>query len=189
MVATTEHTIWEDCLKIIRDNMNAQSFKTWFTPIEPVKLTGDVLTIQVPSMFFYEWLEEHYVDLLSKTIKRYLGPEARLEYNIVVDKNSNGSGPRTVNVPTSANGTATNPAVSMSASIGSEIPNPFVIPGLKKIKIDPQLNNSYSFDTFVEGESNSLARSAGYAVSNKPGETAFNPLMISTVCAEVGGWT
>ena len=55
-------TVWENCLKIIRDNINYQSFKTWFEPIKPIKLEKNVLTIQVPSQFFYEWLEEHYID-------------------------------------------------------------------------------------------------------------------------------
>ena len=64
--------VWNDCLEIIKDNVSAQSFKTWFEPIRPVELKGTVLTIQVPSQFFYEWLEEHYVGLLRKTIKKHL---------------------------------------------------------------------------------------------------------------------
>ena len=67
------HTVWANCLKIIKDNVNLQSFKTWFEPIEPVKLEDEILTILVPSQFFYEWLEEHYVTLLRKTIKREIG--------------------------------------------------------------------------------------------------------------------
>ena len=65
--------------------------------------------------------------------------------------------------------------------IGSNTPsirNPFIIPGLQKININPQLNPSYTFDAFVEGECNRLARSAGYAVAQKPGGTSFNPLLI-----------
>jgi chromosomal replication initiator protein len=58
------------------------------------------------------------------------------------------------------------------------IKNPFIIPGIKKMNIDPRLNAEYSFENFVEGECNRLARSAGFAVSNNPGGTAFNPLLI-----------
>ncbi|HRE96448.1 MAG TPA: DnaA N-terminal domain-containing protein, partial [Flavobacteriales bacterium] len=61
-------TVWKNCLDIIRDNVSLQSFKTWFEPIKPLKLENNVLTIQVPSQFFYEWLEEHYITLLKKTI-------------------------------------------------------------------------------------------------------------------------
>jgi len=65
---------WQECLTIIRDNVTPQSFKTWFEPIKAVKLANKVLTIQVPSQFFYEWLEEHYVQLLHKTLKKVIGP-------------------------------------------------------------------------------------------------------------------
>ena len=70
--------VWERCLKVIKDNINYQSFKTWFSPIKSVRLDNNVLTIQVPSQFFYEWLEEHYIHLLKKTIKSELGNTGRL---------------------------------------------------------------------------------------------------------------
>jgi len=81
-------TIWNKCLQLIKDNVTAQSFKTWFEPIRAVKLDGHVLTIEVPSQFFYEWLEEHYIGLLKKTIKKELGNEGRLEYSIIMENGS-----------------------------------------------------------------------------------------------------
>ncbi|UKJ09345.1 chromosomal replication initiator protein DnaA [Solitalea lacus] len=174
----TCHSVWENCLKIIKDNVPAQSFRTWFEPIKALKLDTNVLTIQVPSVFFYEWLEEHYVSLLRKTIKHQLGSDGRLEYNIVMDKSSGSKNPYTVNYPTNSNGELKNQPVPMPVSINESIKNPFVIPGLKKLNIDPQLNAKYSFDNFVEGECNRLARSAGFAVAQKPGGTSFNPLFI-----------
>ncbi|MDW8274582.1 MAG: chromosomal replication initiator protein DnaA, partial [Chitinophagales bacterium] len=177
MEGKTAVSVWSACLDIIRDNVSAQSFKTWFEPIIPVELKGTVLTIQVPSQFFYEWLEAHYVSLLRKTIKRELGSDARLEYRIVVD-NSNPT-PGTVNYPNYYSGVSGNPESSFPLTLqGSTIKNPFVIPGLKKINVDPQLNPNYNFENFVEGECNRLARNAGYAVAQKPGGTAFNPLVI-----------
>jgi chromosomal replication initiator protein len=71
--------VWNNCLKIIKDNILPQSFKTWFDPIKPLKLENKVLTIQVPSQFFYEWIEEHYVGLLKKTLEKELGPGSKLE--------------------------------------------------------------------------------------------------------------
>ena len=68
--------------------------------------------------------------------------------------------------------------MGMPINLSNNIHNPFIIPGLKKLNVDSQLNASYTFDNFIEGECNRLARSAGYAVANKPGGTAFNPLMI-----------
>lgn len=157
-----------------------QSFKTWFEPIIPIKLENSVLTIQVPSQFFYEWLEEHYIVLLKKIIKKELGADGRLEYSIIMDNNGS-AGPFSINYPTSNQKATKNPYVSMPLDLNrgttKDIPNPFVIPGLKKIKVESQLVESYSFDNFIEGECNRLARSAGFAVAENPGKTAFNPLL------------
>ncbi|MGB4398433.1 MAG: chromosomal replication initiator protein DnaA [Daejeonella sp.] len=170
--------VWNNCLQIIKDNIPAQSFKTWFEPIKALRLEGNVLTIQVPSLFFYEWLEEHYVGLLRKTVKKQLGEEGRLEYNIVVEKSST-SIPYTTNMPSNGNGAeGKNQSMPMPISLNKDIKNPFVIPGLKKLQVDPQLNQNYTFENFIEGDCNRLARSAGYAVAGKPGGTSFNPLMI-----------
>ena len=90
--------------------------------------------------------------------------------------------PYTVNIPTSNKNATKNPPISMPLNINrtrnNEIPNPFIIPGLKKIKIQSQLNESYTFDNFVEGDCNRLARSASFAVADNPGKTAFNPLLL-----------
>src|SRR5690606_21416717 len=173
----TCHGVWENCLRIIKDNVPAQSFKTWFEPIKAIKLENKILTIQVPSLFFYEWLEDHYVSLLRRTIKHYLGGEGRLEYNIIMEK-AEEKKPYTINIPTSSNGELRNQAVPMPVNINTSIQNPFVIPGLKKVNIDPQLIPKYSFDSFIEGDCNRLARSAGFAVAGKPGGTSFNPLFL-----------
>lgn len=170
--------VWQSCLSIIKDNVNPQSFKTWFNPIQPIKLEGKALTIQVPSLFFYEWLEEHYVSLLKKTVKKELGNGAKLEYSIVVENSSNSAKPHTINMPGQHSKNDEELEVSMPMNIGSSIKNPFIIPGLKKVNIDPQLNPTFTFDTFIEGDCNRLARSAGMAVGTKPGGTSFNPLMI-----------
>lgn len=172
--------VWENCLSVIKDNIHMQSFKTWFEPIIPIKLENSVLTIQVPSQFFYEWLEEHYIVLLKKIIKKELGADGRLEYSIIMDNNGS-AGPFSINYPTSNQKATKNPYVSMPLDLNrgttKDIPNPFVIPGLKKIKVESQLVESYSFDNFIEGECNRLARSAGFAVAENPGKTAFNPLL------------
>jgi len=81
----TCESVWKKCLQIIRDNVSPQNFKTWFEPTKAVKLEGKILTIEVPSQFFYEWLEEHYISLLRKTIRNQLGNEGRLEYSIVME--------------------------------------------------------------------------------------------------------
>ncbi len=176
--------VWDSCLRTIRKNVPPQSYKTWFEPIKSIRLDREALTIQVPNKFFYEWLEEHYVSLLKRTIRQELGEKGRLEYQILVGnkkKNNNGEhkgSAKTSNGRTS-NGNSINGKGNTPGSVDAEIiKNPFVIPGIKKLQIDPQLNTTYTFESFIEGDCNRLARSAGYAVAKKPGRTAFNPLVI-----------
>jgi len=174
-------TVWNNSLQTIKANIPNQSYRTWFEPISALKLEGNVLTVQVPSLFFYEWLEEHYVGLLRKTVKQQLGEDGRLEYNIVVDKPSNASSPYTAKTPVNGNGSvsAAKPLPSPApAPAGKDLRNPFVIPGMKRLNVDPQLNANYTLENYVEGDCNRLARSAGFAVAAKPGATSFNPLMI-----------
>ena len=159
-------TVWGNCLQTIRKNVNSQSFKTWFEPINPVKLDSGSLTIQVPNKFFYEWLEEHYVSLLKMTIQQELGAEGRLEYQILLNGNTEKVNQKKEDEKGPGSVDTTN------------IKNPFIIPGIKKVKITPQLNPNYTFENFIEGDCNRLARSAGMAVAKKPGGTAFNPLFI-----------
>ena len=128
--------VWENCLNIIKDNINHQNFKTWFEPITPIKLEDNVLTIQVPSQFFYEWLEENYISLLKKTLKKELGPVGRLEYSIIMDNSYNNMNPYTIKFPTTNKKATYNPSVAMPIDLNKgsskDIPNPFIIPGLKK---------------------------------------------------------
>ncbi|MCF8238324.1 MAG: chromosomal replication initiator protein DnaA [Saprospiraceae bacterium] len=165
------YTVWDNCLRTIKSSIAAQSYKTWFEPIKPVNLDDSVLTIQVPNKFFYEWLEEHYVGLLKATIQKELGDQAKLEYQILMG-------------PANSDRKQTNGSSSHSQSDTSlgfmpdAFMNPFVIPGIKQVRVDPHLNRNYTFDNFIEGDCNKLGRSAGMAVAKKPGGTAFNPLVI-----------
>src|SRR5690606_17095497 len=174
--------VWDKCLGIIKDNVSLRTFQTLFEPVKAVALTGNVLTLQVPSQFFYEWHEEHYVTLLAKTIKRVLGKEGRLEYRILMDSGSSRRDRASVNIPSS---THTKPArennfvdMPLKWDDPTLIKTPYAIPGLKRVQIDPQLNPNYVFDNYVEGDCNRVARSAGLHVAQKPGATAFNPLVI-----------
>jgi chromosomal replication initiator protein len=173
-------SVWNNCLDFIKDNISSQSFKTWFLPIKPIKIKDNVLSIQVPSKFFYEWLEEHYIKLLKTAIRKELGSDAKLIYSIVMENTYGNSQPITVKVPSNNRAPIKNPQVNVPVQAGGQggLKNPFVIPGLKKVSVDSQLNPNYTFDNFVEGECNRLARSAGFAVAKDPGGTSFNPLLI-----------
>ncbi len=165
--------VWNECLRVIEPHVNEQSFSTWFRPINPVKLEGSSLTIQVPSQFFYEWLEDNYVQVLKLAIKSTLGPNGRLEYAVVVDKGNSSNQPYVVSYP-QGNNAAKKPAPSPS-----EVRTPFEMQSLDADMLtQSNLNPTYTFSTYIEGDCNRLARSAGFAVATKPGITSFNPLMV-----------
>ena len=178
MINTAE-TVWKNCLSFIKDNIQPQAYKTWFEPISAIKLSDQSLSIQVPSKFFYEWLEEHYVKILKVALTKELGNEAKLVYIIKMENTYGNKQPFTEKIP-STNRSAIK---SQQADIplknkNPELKNPFVIPGIRNVKIESQLNPIYTFENFLEGDSNRLARNAGIAVANKPGGTSFNPLLI-----------
>lgn len=174
----TAQSVWENCLLFLKDNIQEQAYKTWFEPIKAVELKDNSLCILVPSKFFYEWLEEHYVQLLKVALTKELGKSANLRYKIKMENTSGNKQPFVEQLPSSNR--APMQAQEVDAPIKKldpELKNPFVIPGIRNVKIESQLNSNYSFDNFLEGDSNRLARSAGMAVANKPGGTSFNPLL------------
>ena len=173
--------IWNQCLKIIKENISLQSFETWFAPIKAIGLNNHVLTIEVPSMFYHEFIEGNFWELLKTAIKKVLGANGKLEYKIPISSTDN-SERSSVTLPTSTiNAVETqdkNPVFIEENKKLRQIPNPFVLPGIKKLNIKSQLNKNLNFDNFIEGDCNRLARAAGYAIAKNPGKTAFNPLFI-----------
>ncbi len=178
-MSKTAQSVWNNCLSFIQDNITPQAYKTWFEPIQAVKLTDCALSIQVPSKFFYEWLEEHYVKLLKVSLTRELGEKAKLVYVIKMENTYGNKLPFTEKIPSTQRSHMASQEVDVPIKNKSpELKNPFIIPGIRNVKIESQLNPNYNFENFLEGESNRLARSAGLAVANKPGGTSFNPLLI-----------
>ncbi|MGV7107882.1 chromosomal replication initiator protein DnaA [Flavobacterium sp. U410] len=178
-MSKTAQSVWDNCLSFIKDNIQEQAYKTWFEPIQSVDLNDNALSIQVPSKFFYEWLEEHYVKLLKVALTKELGPNAKLLYKIKMENPYGGKLPFTEQIPSNNRQVIKTQEVDVPiVQKNPELKNPFIIPGIRNINIDSQLNSNYSFDNFLEGDSNRLARSAGLAVANKPGGTSFNPLLI-----------
>lgn len=149
--------LWNRCLEIIRDNVPEQAYKTWFLPIIPLKYEDKTLVVQVPSQFFYEFLEDKYVDLLRKTLYKVIGEGTKLMYNVMVAQ-------ETVDIP------STQRTIIPQKVINKNIPQ-IPVP-----ELDPHLNPEYNFDTFIEGGSNKLSRSVAEAVALNPAKTIFNPL-------------
>jgi chromosomal replication initiator protein len=151
--------IWSKTLSLIRENLNEQTIITWFDPITPISFTDNRLTVQIPSQFYYEFIEKHYSELIKASLQKTIGDNAEILYSVVMNNKSE------------------------------------VLENQKKVSIAPppqkispvdnngrnyatQLNDRYTFENFVEGGNNQFARAAALAVSNSPGKTTFNPLVI-----------
>jgi chromosomal replication initiator protein len=176
-------SVWGKCLDIIKENVNYQSYKTWFEPVKPIGLEDSTLTIQVPSQFFYEWIEEHYYALVRKTIVTVLGDRARLTYHAVVDSATETAESRVITLPSSNSGQApTMPRLVGPVSAGNAMAAPLrPQPIVESMPVQPahtQLNARFTFDNFITGDSNQLAYAAAKAVADNPGGTRFNPLVI-----------
>ncbi|GAB6393789.1 MAG: chromosomal replication initiator protein DnaA [Bacteroidales bacterium] len=156
--------MWDECLNVIKDIVPDAAFNTWFKPIVPLSYANNKFTIQVPSQFFYEYLEEKYVNVLKVTLDRVIGEGTMLNYRVTVDKATGG----TVDYP--GNAAVKKPPKHTIDPFG---PLPVAAQDL-----DPQLNPKYNFDNYFEGKSNRLVRIAGESVAANPGKTTFNPLFI-----------
>ena len=171
MIESNHVVLWNRCLEVIKDNVPETTYNTWFAPIVPLKYEDKTLIVQIPSQFFYEILEEKFVDLLRKTLYKAIGEGTKLMYNVMVDKTSIPN--QTVNLEASNRSTAVTPKSIIG---GNKAPSFLQAPAVQDL--DPHLNPNYNFENFIEGYSNKLSRSVAEAVAQKPGGTAFNPLFL-----------
>lgn len=164
------NALWEQCLQLIRDNVTEQQFTTWFKPItfEAFDAATNILLVQVPSPFVYEYLEENYVDLLSKVLTRIYGKGVQLKYRIVTDKAHN----LTQDIQSE---TVDNVETQLPTNRANQSPAPLDV-ALQEI--DPQLDLHKSFSNYIEGDSNKLPRSIGLSIAEHPNTTQFNPMFI-----------
>ena len=167
--------VWQRCLDRIQKQVTSLGFKTWFQPIVPVKLVERDITIQVPSQFFYDWVDQHYNALIRETISSVLGDGAKLYYSIA----SEDIDP----VPPLEEEAVGQLALSRDLPPAAPQAQPFFPPRTAFRQSDQpiaqsNLNPRYTFENFIKGDSNQLARAAALAVGNNPGGTSFNPLVI-----------
>ncbi len=153
----SSHTdIWKECLKTIKENVSQMTFNTWFLPIKPVSVENSTLKVKLPSQFFWEWIDEHYNTLITRTITEVLGPGAKLAYLIAEDAEATDSAAKNIDVVPKANGSSEK----------------------QKPAFETFLNPRYTFENFIKGEGNQLAHAAAGAIADNPGGTSFNPLFV-----------
>jgi chromosomal replication initiator protein len=167
--------VWRRCLDKIQKQVTSLGFKTWFQPIVPLKLIERDITVQVPSQFFYDWVDQHYNALIRETISSVLGEGAKLYYSIASDDVEPALQIER-EVPSQ-------PALSREVTPIASQSQPFFPPRTAFRQSDQpiaqsNLNPRYTFENFIKGDSNQLARAAALAVGNNPGGTSFNPLVV-----------
>ena len=161
--------MWQHCLDRIKAQTSAEEFEKWFQPIVPLEFDGTTLRLRVPNESYVRQIEKNYIPFLRPIISQLYGQQTRLHYAVPRAQQT---------VPVSADADMTAISRYTTQTNTANIKNPFVIPGLRPIVIDPQLNPNLTFATFIEGECNRLARSAGMSVAVSPGNNPFNPLYI-----------
>lgn len=159
---STPHTLWQKCLDIIRQTVPEQHFRAWFEPLELVSFQADELLLCVPNQFFCEYFDQHYAAYLMRAMNAVCGGRVRLNYKLK---------------PAPVQNATNEPLLVVRNDAGQNRKgNPQAAP--KLAPVDPQLNPRYTFENFVEGASNKLARSVGISIAETPGKIAFNPFFL-----------
>ena len=166
--------LWQQALLLIKENVTGQQFNTWFKSIvfESFNEKNKTVLVQVPSPFVYEYLEENFIDLLSKVLKRIFGEGVQLSYRIVTDKTNNLS---QVVEADPADDIRNEAKSKRPTTRGNQSPT---VLDVADNDLDPQLNIHQTFNNFIEGESNKLPRSIGLYIADHPNTTQFNPMFI-----------
>lgn len=164
--------LWDNSLLLIKNSVTEQQYNTWFKPIvfESYKPSTKTLLVQVPSPFVYEYLEQNFVDLLSKVLHRNFGEGIRLTYRVVTDKEHKLSqdieaDPDDADMAKQTRECAQQTAAQPAAPQQQE-------------DIDTQLDPKLTFNNYMEGDSNKLPRSVGLSIAEHPNTTQFNPMFI-----------
>ena len=170
-MTTSPRILWTQCLEIFRNNVNEQQYQTWFTSIKFKSYDAEAkeLVISTPTQFFYEYLEEHFRNIIHFTINRVFGGNISLVYEVEVVKN----GPvkmKSDDMPsidkTEPSKRQPNQSPTLTQAVGPAQ------------DLDSQLNPKQTFSNFIEGTSNKLPRSIGQAIAERPNQQTFNPLFI-----------
>ena len=141
-------TLWNKLKKEIKETTNERMFGTWIEPVKPIALNRNILVLELPNQFFYEWIETHYKNQFEKILKEKLKEEIKIQFTIGVESVSNKAEKITQHKKEAPTQKKTN------------------------------LNKKYIFSNFIEGGCNQFAKAASTSVSEFPGQKGFNPLVI-----------
>ena len=173
MIQERHISVWNNCLRFIQQNIDPKQFNVWFRPIKPVSLVESTLTVEVPSEFFREYVEDAYLDMLKAALKKELGVSAKLLYQVTPVKQQ-----PSMTYPAAHGNVPVNKTISVETFSKAGNPSPFVFPGVQRVQVNSQLNPTYCFENLIIGECNKMGFTAGESISAAPGKTAFNPLFL-----------
>ncbi|WP_062568461.1 chromosomal replication initiator protein DnaA [Pseudoalteromonas arabiensis] len=166
-------SVWQSCLYVLQDELPSQQFSMWVRPLQ-AESTEDTLTIYAPNRFVLDWVREKYLNRINELLVEICGDEApELRFDV-------GSKP-ILNAQA-----ATMPAAAeVSAPVNAQHATEKQQPKAEKKAVEPapksgyksNIKENYTFDSFVEGKSNQLAKAAATQVADNPG-SAFNPVFI-----------
>ena len=167
----SHQALWDNCLRLIRQNVTEQTYKTWFEPIafESYDEQQKTVLVQVPSPYIYEYLEQYYVRLMAWALNHSFAEGVILKYRLVVDRENGkvqeveGDRPADIEAP-------------QATSRGNQ--SPTVLDAAVPQQLNPQLDPKKTFESFIEGDSNKLPRTVGLTIAEHPGKSTFNPFFV-----------
>lgn len=170
MVAANNNK-WNECLRIIKDNLEPAQYNSWFAPITVESFENNELTLRVPTAFYVEQLDGRFYNLLASTLIRVYGKGIKLKYSYDIIKDD-----------PQAHVVSEEP----HKSVAVQPMNPFAQQEkFSGIELDPQLNPVNTFENYCESKSNKLAYSIANAIATNPKCQTFNPMFIFG-CTGVG---
>ena len=144
-IALSSDEIWRECLVNIKRNVSQMTYNTWFLPIKPINVNNSTIKVLLPSQFFWEWIDEQYKSLIQSTIKSVIGPDANLTY-VIAEETEDEKIFTPIQLPKKIERTEQ----------------------IKRPKFETFINSRYTFDNFINGEGNQLARAAAGAIGATP---------------------
>ena len=157
--------LWAECQQILKDNLSQSAYQTWFASIEPIQWENNMLVLQARSQFIVDYIEDNYLDLLSRVLRKVFGAQVQLEYRILMAGSS-------IDIPSDSMKLSATPKTTIMPPANVEVDNEW----------DSHLNPQYTFDNFIKGEPNKLARAVAVEIAKSPGKTIFNPLFLYGGC-------
>ncbi|MCR8921984.1 chromosomal replication initiator protein DnaA [Dasania sp. GY-MA-18] len=174
-------SIWQQCVNYLQDELPSQQFNTWIRPLKVNTDVSDVIHLSAPNRYIKDWVSDKYMERINELVSE-LCSAAPLEVKLEINAQPPTFRKRMASSSAKATPENTQPATIISKPRYST-QNSSPVKKTRKVEVeggihhDTKLFANYTFDTFVEGKSNQLARAAAKQVAESAGD-AYNPLFL-----------